>query len=254
MIEGRVKKVLIRAVRTTGNFLLEQFEGARVKVVRRVPHDLTLEIDRLAEDMIIHTLKGKVGCEILSEESGLIRLGEPRYRLFVDPLDGTVNFFHGVPHFCVSIALEEGGRMRLGVVYDPVRRELFVTEEGVGTFLNGKRVRVSQTEKLEDCYCAYLWTLRAARQSTQIFWKLRRVRKVRNLGAAALDLCYTACGRFDAAVLLAPRPWDIAAGALAIEQAGGVVTDLKGGKWNPRMPELIAANPRLHSKMLRQLG
>lgn len=177
-----------------------------------------------------------------------------RYRWIIDPVDGTTNFAHGLALFCVSIALEIDGRVRLGVVYDPIADELFTAELGEGARLNGLPLRVSSTATLVDALLCtgFPYSIREERRrQVDVFAAfLGEAQAVRRLGSAALDLCYVAAGRFDGFWEERIHPWDIAAGALIIEEAGGLVTGLDGAPFDPFAGHIMASNGPLHEAML----
>jgi myo-inositol-1(or 4)-monophosphatase len=194
--------------------------------------------------------KGRPGYGFLMEESGESHGSDARHRWIVDPLDGTTNFLHGIPHFAISIALERDGEIVAGVVYDPTRDEMFWAEKGAGAYVNEHRLRVSARRGLGDAvigtgipfrgrgdHPSYLSALGAVMSSTA---------GVRRLGAAALDLAYVAAGRYDGFWEFGLSPWDIAAGLLLIREAGGYVSDLTGGHDMLASGDIIAANDHLH--------
>ncbi|MFO7301635.1 MAG: inositol monophosphatase family protein [Acidobacteriota bacterium] len=193
--------------------------------------------------------------EVLGEEltSGLAAPGA-RFRWIVDPLDGTTNFAHGLAFFSVSIALEIDGRVELGVVYTPVARELFTAERGAGARLNGVPIRVSTVDALVDAVVCtgFPYTVREERRrQVAVFAEfLEEAQAVRRLGSAALDLCYVACGRFDGYWEERLNAWDLAAGALIVEEAGGRVSGMDGGPFDAYAGHIVAASAPLHPRML----
>ena len=172
----------------------------------------------------------------------------------IDPLDGTTNFAHGFRHFCVSIALVKGGDAVLGVVYDPLHQECYAAEKGSGAFLNGQRIQVSKTETVLRSLLASGFPYDVATSEVNNLEPFCRVMKasqaVRSLGAAALDLCQVAAGRLDAFWELVLEPWDLAAGGLIVQEAGGKVTDCTGGKFNPLGTNICASNGLIHAELL----
>ena len=181
-----------------------------------------------------------------------------RARWIIDPIDGTTNFAHGLAIFCVSIALEIDGRIDVAVVYDPMADELFTAERGEGARLNGVRLRASETRALIDgLLCTgFPYTIRdARRRQVELFGAfLQRARAVRRLGSAALDLCYVAAGRLDGFWEEQLHPWDVAAGVLLVEEAGGRVTDYTGGPFDIFRDPIVASNGPLHAAMLDVIG
>jgi myo-inositol-1(or 4)-monophosphatase len=216
--------------------------------------DLVTEADRAAEDLIASRLRSV--CpehDLLCEEGSVgIALGAA-YRWVVDPLDGTTNFAHGLPTFAVSIALEDEGVPVIGVVYDPMRDELFVARRGGGATLNGAPIRVSTVDQLIASILVTGFSYEFARRAHQAeIWRdfLTRVQAIRQTGSAALNLCYIAAGRLDGYWERGLSPWDVAAGAVIVTEAGGMVTDLHGGAFRSDDREIVASNGRLHGELL----
>jgi myo-inositol-1(or 4)-monophosphatase len=217
--------------------------------------DIVTEIDRQSEDLILSEIQKKFPeHSIIAEESGEIK-GVNGNCWYIDPLDGTTNYAHGIPIFSVSMGYAENGKMKYGVVYDPMRDECFSAESGKGAWLNNDRIYVSQAEELVDCLLVtgFPYDIRTTEQpNIRNFTKFSfRTQAVRRLGSAALDLCYVAAGRLDGYWEIGIKPWDIAAGTLIIEEAGGKVTTLDGNK-NYMVPPyaLVTANPKIHSLMM----
>lgn len=216
--------------------------------------DLVTEIDRRSEDFLISELQRRFpGHQILAEESGGTDGG--RYQWYIDPLDGTVNYAHGVPFFCVSIAYAECGELTLAAVYDPMRDELFSAERGKGACLNNRPLKARSGSELARSLLVtgFPYDIRStAQHNLDHFSKFARISQgVRRLGSAALDLCYVAAGRFDGYWELSLKPWDLAAGVLIALEAGATVTAIDGGKELLLPPySVLAAAPMLHDKML----
>jgi myo-inositol-1(or 4)-monophosphatase len=243
----------IRIAKAAGRILLEGF-GKGVRVEHKGEIDLVTEFDRRADDYILGRIRKTFpGHRILSEESGRTGEGESPQWL-IDPLDGTTNFAHGIPIFAVSIALWEAGRTRLGVVYDPTRRDCFWAERGKGAWLGERRLRVSDAAELRNSLLVTgfpydAWTNPDNNLDHYARFAVR-TQGVRRLGSAALDLAYLADGRFDGYWELRLSPWDVAAGGLIAEEAGASVTATDGeSPYLTDSPSLIAANPALHAKM-----
>ena len=253
-----VRDVAVDAARRAGALLLAQLGGARQVEYKTGPTNLVTDMDRRAESLIVTALRAACpGHAILTEEAGDLA-GSPRERWIVDPLDGTTNYAHGIPVFAVSIALVVDGRPQVGVVFDPARDECFVAERGAGATVNGRALRVSAVPVLDESVVAtgFAYTIRQGRDTN-----LRehdafsvRCRAVRAIGSAALSLAWVAAGRFDAFWELVLGPWDVAAGALLIEEAGGRVSDLAGGPVDLAEPAPVASNGRIHAEMLAVLG
>jgi myo-inositol-1(or 4)-monophosphatase len=214
--------------------------------------NIVTDVDKKAEAMIIKDILAAFpGHSILSEESEP-RSGLAPYTWIIDPLDGTTNFAHAFPFFCVSIALEKSGRVVLGVVYDPIREELFFAEKGRGAYLNGKKIHVSKVKKLIDSFLATGFSYGIKRKDRNISYfreLLTRTQAIRRAGSAALDLCYVACGRFDGFWEMDLHPWDSAAGMLIVEEAGGKVTRFDRSPYSPYDKNILATNGHIHNKM-----
>jgi myo-inositol-1(or 4)-monophosphatase len=220
--------------------------------------DLVTEIDHQSEDLVLGEIQRLFpGHQIVSEEIGLVP-GREGDQWFVDPLDGTVNYAHGVPFFSVSIAYAHQGIVTLGVVYEPMRDELFTAERGKGAWLNGRSLRVSQVTELQRCLMVTGFPYDAwsnPRNNLEYFGRFAKLTQgVRRLGSAALDLCYLAAGRVEGYWELSIKPWDVAAGGLIASEAGATVTNIAGEADYIIPPcSLLAAPPSLHAKMLAVL-
>lgn len=219
--------------------------------------DLVTEVDLECERLCRAILGARFpDHDILAEELS----GEPgqapasRYRWVFDPLDGTTNYAHGLPIFCSSLALEIDGRAEVAAIYDPTRAELFTAERGEGAFLNGRRLQVSSTDALIDSLLVTGFPYDVHKQTADLVTMfaafLGRARAVRRLGSAALDLCYVAAGRFEAFWEQHLWPWDVAAGALIVTEAGGRITGMDGAPFDPAAFHLVASNGRVHGAML----
>ncbi len=220
-------------------------------------NDFVSEVDHAAEQLIIETLLGAYPKHaILAEESGAT--GESEYQWIIDPLDGTTNYLHGFPQYAVSIALLHKGQLAQGVVYDPARNELFTASRGAGAFLNDRRIRVSKRDKLKSALIgtgfpfrdfthldAYLGMFRDLVQQTA---------GLRRPGSAALDLAWVAAGRTDGFFELGLNAWDIAAGCLLIQEAGGLVSDLQGGETHLKSGHVVAGTPKVFAQLLQALS
>jgi myo-inositol-1(or 4)-monophosphatase len=218
--------------------------------------DLVTAADLAAERMCRALISGRFPTHgVLGEEDATgTQPRHARFRWIIDPVDGTTNFAHGLALFCVSIALEIDGRVEIGVVYDPIAEELFTAERGEGARLNGAPIHVSACETLVDALLCtgFPYSIREERRrQVGVFAAfLEEAQAVRRLGSAALDLCYVAAGRFDGFWEERIHPWDIAAGALVIEEAGGTVTGMDGTPFDPFAGHITASNGRLHELML----
>ena len=232
-----------------------QESGFRVDKKGRI--DLVTEVDLACERMCRETLADRFpDHDILAEELGGSAPGSApsRFRWVFDPLDGTTNYAHGLPIYCSSLALEIDGRAEVAAIYDPTRKELFTGERGEGAYLNGRALRVSQTDALIDSLLVtgfpYTVHERGGELVALFGYFLSRARAVRRLGSAALDLCYVAAGRFEAFWEQHLHPWDVAAGALIVDEAGGRVTGMDGGPFDPAAAHLIASNGHVHREVV----
>jgi myo-inositol-1(or 4)-monophosphatase len=251
-LRSPVLNVMAGAALKAARGLLRDFgEVEQLQVSVKGPGEFVSTADLKAERTLKTELtRARPGYGVLFEEGGAEAGTDPRHRWIVDPLDGTTNFLHGIPHFAISIALERDGEIVAGLVYDPVRDEMYSAEKGLGAYVNDRRLRVSARRQLADAVIGtgmplgargdrstYLATLAAVMGATS---------GVRRIGAAALDLAYVAAGRFDGFWEFGLSPWDIAAGLLLVREAGGYVSDLSGGQAMMRSGDVLAANDHLH--------
>jgi len=249
--------IAIAAARAAGNIIIRYMNRVdSVSVQSKRRNDFVSEVDRLAEHEIINVIhRAYPRHAILAEESG--GRGEDDYRWVIDPLDGTTNFLHGFPQYAVSIALNHKETPQLGVVYDPFKEELFTAFRGAGATLNSRRIRVSRINGLPGALLgtgipyrpdqnldAYLATLKALLPDTA---------GVRRAGSAALDLAYVACGRLDGFWEFGLKPWDFAAGAMLVQEAGGMVGDMSGGPEFVNTGNVLAASPKAFRDMVHAL-
>jgi myo-inositol-1(or 4)-monophosphatase len=238
--------------RAAGDIL--NYYADREKLVEFKGHaNLVTIADKKSEELIIGGILNRYPSHsILAEESGTMQPGAA-VKWIIDPLDGTTNFAHGYPFYCVSIAVEEQGEVICGAVYDPVRDEMFSAARGAGTYRNGERVKVSDVASLSQALLItgfpYNFRERLDTVIGQFGKFLVASQAVRRGGSAALDLCYVASGRLDGFWELYLQPWDTAAGRLILEEAGGRVTDFKGGPFSIYMKEILASNGLLHDEM-----
>lgn len=247
-----------RAARRAGTVITRaQSRLHELQIDRKGDHDYVSQVDRDAENVIIETLlEAYPGHAIVAEESG--NRGDSEFVWVIDPLDGTLNFLHGYPQFAISIALRINGRLDQGVVYDPLRDEMFTASRGAGAQVNGRRIRVSSCQQLEQ---ALLGTGFPVRRSGDLAPYLQgfsavieQCADVRRAGAAALDLAHVACGRLDGFWEFGLKEWDIAAGALIVQESGGLVGDNRGGESHCSSGNVVAANPRIFRQLLAQLA
>jgi len=247
--------IAIRAARKAGDIIARSCDKVdTLKITSKKDNDFVSEVDQRAEQAVIETLlKAYPDHSILAEESGDHHGNE--YQWIIDPLDGTTNFLHGFPQYAVSIALKRNNKLDVAVVYDPFKQELFTASRGEGSQLNGKRIRVTSRPTTKgalfgtgipfsdmDLYDKHQKTMRALIPGSA---------GIRRAGSAALDLAYVAAGRLDGFWEFNLNPWDMAAGALLVEEAGGLVGDLEGGFGHLVSGNILASNPKLYKGMLQ---
>jgi myo-inositol-1(or 4)-monophosphatase len=255
MARSAIINVMVQAALKAGRSLSRDFgEVQNLQVSLKGPGDYVTQADRRAEDIVFTELsKARPGYAFLMEERGVVEGEDGQHRWIVDTLDGTTNFLHGIPVFAVSIGLERQGQLVAGVVYNPAMDELYTAERGGGAFLNDRRLRVAARKKLSDAVIGtgiphigrghhgnYLIALRHV---------MGEAAGVRRMGAAALDLCYVAAGRFDGFWEETLSPWDMAAGILMIREAGGFVTDTVGGHDMFGSGTIVAGNEVIHKAL-----
>lgn len=251
------KHVAFRAALEAGGLIKERM-GQIASIDYKSAFNLVTDVDQASEKLILGILATEFPDDaILAEESG-IHEGKPERRWLIDPLDGTTNYAHSYPFFCVVIGLEERGEMVLGVIYDPVKDELFYAEKGSGAFLNDERIKVSN---VDDVTKSLLTTgfppdTRATEFNNMLeFTTLTNLSHgVRRDGSAALDLSYVACGRIDGFWEMKLAPWDVGAGSLIVQEAGGRVTNLEGGKHEVDKGFILATNGLIHDGVLKVLA
>lgn len=249
----------IETARDAGRILLEKF-GRNIQIRKKGDIDLVTEADLASETLVIERIRSHYPRHsILAEESGeaIVIGGETSWKWIIDPLDGTTNFAHGYPCFCVTLALEHNGEVVIGVTYDPTRDELFAAEKGCGATLNGVPIRVSASERLADSLIVtgFPYNFKENLHFIEHFRDfLVSSRAVRRDGSAAIDLAYVACGRFDGFWEEGLNPWDVAAGKLLVEEAGGVLSYYDGSPFSIYSPPICATNGLIHDEMLGILG
>ncbi|MBV8770860.1 MAG: inositol monophosphatase [Deltaproteobacteria bacterium] len=253
-----IERVAIRAAQAAGRIHLKRFSHTTVSRKTNAI-DLVTEADRESEAAVIDVLQRAFPDHtILAEEGGGNALAASEHRWIIDPLDGTTNFAHTYPQFCVSIGYERRGRIQLGVIWDAFKKELFVARRGGGAWLNRKRIRASHVGTLEMALLAtgFPYDRRERRRFYLCFWEgfMLRTHGVRRTGSAALDLAWVACGRVDAFWEFGLKPWDVAAGSLLVEEAGGQVTNVDGTMFDLRAAQIVASNGHLHQEMIETLA
>ncbi len=248
-----LRTTLIQAVQAGATQLQHYFNGSFQISNKEGINNLVTEADHASEKSIIETIRAVHPDHfILSEETGEIKT-DSEYKWIIDPIDGTVNFAHGIPLCCVSIAVEKAGEIILGAVFNPNMNEMFIAEKGKGATLNDKPIRVSEQESvLKSCLVTgFPYTyLEMPNGPIQVFEKLiKQGIPVRRLGSAAIDLCWVAAGRFDGFYEHKLQAWDSAAGFLMVEEAGGRVTDFISEKYSPYQPHILATNGKIHEEL-----
>jgi myo-inositol-1(or 4)-monophosphatase len=233
-------------------------ELEHLQVSRKGPADFVSKADMKAESVLRRELmKARPAYGLLMEESGAVVGTDTSNRWVIDPLDGTTNFLHGIPHFCISIALERDGEPFAGVIYSPVHDEMFVAEKGYGAYLNGRRLRVSARRRVDDAIFATGIPFKGLPDHDLFMRQLQAVMAIsagiRRFGSAALDLAYVAAGRYDGYWENGLNPWDVAAGIVLVREAGGFVSDLSGGNRMLTGDGILAANSELHGFLVRLL-
>jgi len=240
--------------REAGALLMQYFEQ-QVKIEYKGEADLVTIADRKSEALIRERIRAQwPHHDVLGEEEGLRDTGS-EYRWYVDPLDGTTNFAHGFPVFCISMAIEHGGKMIAGLCFDPSRNEMFTAERGKGAHLNERPIHVSKATRLTESLLATGFPSHKRHKNPNIFFYHQitlRSHGVRRPGSAALDLCCVASGRFDGFWEFNLNPWDTAAGVLIVEEAGGKVSNFQGGAFQLNSRETLASNGLIHEALVRE--
>jgi myo-inositol-1(or 4)-monophosphatase len=250
----KLKQTLTEAAYESGKILSKNF-GGKYKISSKViVSNLVTEIDHRSEKKIISVIrKNFPDHSILTEESGKLSK-DSEYQWIIDPIDGTVNYAHGIPLTCVSIAIEKNGEVIMGVVYNPMGGEYFFAEKGKGAYLNGKKILVSKNSSIEKSLLVTGFPYNSSTfkpNPADLFKKFLMMNvPIRRLGSAALDLCWTACGRFDGFWEYNLNAWDVAAGKLILEEAGGRLSNFEGKKYSIYMKEILATNGKIHKNIL----
>ena len=236
--------LMIKACEKAAKVIIRDFgELENLQVSKKGPKDFVTKTDKRVEKIIIDELsKSKKNYSFISEETGKILNRNKDVFWIIDPIDGTTNFLHGVPHFAISVALQKDGEIESGLIFDPIKNEIFYAEKNSGSFFNNNRIRVSNKSNLDECLFA---------TNNDGIKSIHPNLNLRNTGCAALDLAYVANGRFDGYFHNNINLWDIAAGKIIIEEAGGRVNNIKEFKINTI--DIIAGNPNIYEKMLKKL-
>ncbi len=260
----KFKQIAIQSA-LKGGEILKEHRGRVKHIGYKDEVNLVTEVDKISEETILRMIKKNFPDHAILTEESEGKKSSSMYKWIIDPLDGTTNYAHGLPIYCVSVALEENGKIILGVVYNPNLDELFVAEKDKGAFLSirsdnpndRQRISVSQTAKLSQSLLAtgFPYDIRKSKIDNLDHFAnfYKKAQAVRRGGSAALDLCYLAMGRFDGFWELKLSPWDTAAGILIVEEAGGKVTDFSGGPFNIHLKEILASNGKIHQQMMEVL-
>jgi myo-inositol-1(or 4)-monophosphatase len=251
--------VMVKACRKAAKTLIRDFgEIENLQVSIKGPGDFVTASDKKVEKILIDELqKARPNYSILSEEIGKISNDES-FKWIIDPIDGTTNFLHGIPHFAISIGLEHDGEIICGIIYDPIKDEMFVAEKGNGSYLNNQRIRVSSRSKLENCII-FTGGPKIGVKNRELFLKeynnvsSKVPTTIRKLGSASLDMAYVAAGRCDGFWQRDLKYWDIAAGIILVRESGGFVTDFKGEKGYMQNKTILATNSKINNEMIEIL-
>lgn len=249
--------IAIRAARAAGDLIVREMDRVSdISVDIKGKNDFVTEVDKQAENIIISTIKNSYPDHaFLGEETG--QSGESDFLWIIDPLDGTTNFLHGFPHFAISIALQHRGRLDQAVVYDPLKQELFTASQGKGAQLNNKKIRVTTQKTLDGALLGTGFPFGESQELENFINTFKTlypmVAGIRRAGAASLDLAYVACGRLDGFWEYRLKPWDIAAGALLVQEAGGLVSDMLGDNHYMENGNIVTGNPKIFKDMLKNL-
>ena len=236
--------LMIKACEKASKIIIRDFgEIENLQVSKKGPEDFVTKTDKRVEEILIDELsKNRKKYSFITEETGLIMNDNKDILWIIDPIDGTTNFMHGIPHFAISVALKIESVIQIGLVFDPIKNEIFYAEKSNGSFMNNNRVRVSNKSNIDECLFA---------TNNEGIKSIHPKLNLRNTGCAALDLAYVGCGRFDGYFHNEINLWDVAAGKIIIEEAGGKVNNLEDFKFNKI--DIRAGNPNIYEKMLKKL-
>ena len=237
--------LMIKACEKASKVIIRDFgEIENLQVSKKGPRDFVTKTDKRVEKILIDELsKSKKNYSFITEETGKILNRNRNIFWLIDPIDGTINFLHGVPHFAISVALEVDGEIVIGLIFDPIKNEIFYAEKNNGSYVNNNRVRVSKKTDINECLFA---------SNNEGIKSVHPKLNIRNSGCAALDLAYVGCGRFDGYFHNNINIWDVAAGKIIIEEAGGKVNDIN--KFDFNKINIRAGNPNIYDKMLKKLN
>lgn len=253
--------VMVAAALKAGRNLARDFgEVEQLQVTPKGPGDFVSAADKRAEETLIYELKrARPKYSFLCEESGEIEGANPDVRWIIDPLDGTTNFLHGIPQFCISIGLQKEDFLLAGVIYDVIKNEIFWAEKGAGAYMNDRRLRVSGRRKLPECIIGTGMPFKGHGEEAGPYLKkleniMPEVAGVRRMGSAALDLAYVAAGRFDGFFESHLKLWDTAAGLIMVQEAGGTITDYAGKPYALDGQDVLVSNSKIHKNLVDLVG
>ncbi len=255
MARSALLNVMVQAAMKAGRSLVRDFgEVQNLQVSMKGPADFVSNADRKAEEIVFQELsRARPDWGFLMEERGAVEGKDAQHRWLVDPLDGTTNFLHGIPHFAVSIALERDGQIVAGVILNPALDELYTAEKGGGAFLNDRRIRVAARQRVNEMVFGTGMPFLGRGDHARFLYEMRHVMAecsgIRRIGTASLDLAYVAAGRFDGFWERALGPWDIAAGAILVREAGGFVTDVEGNPFDAMKGAILCGNEFAHKAL-----
>ena len=248
--------IITRACMKASRSLIRDFgEIENLQVSTKGPGDFVSSADKRTEKIIIEELqKAHPDYGIVTEESGLINKSNTKNRWIIDPIDGTTNFLNGIPHFAISIGYEEEYEIKCGVIFDPIKNEMFVAEKGNGAYLNNSRIRVSNKKKLNDALLVTGGPRQSSKIKEEIFSEYVKLSNsvlppIRKFGSAALDIAYVSCGRFDGCWQRELKYWDIAAGIIILKEAGGFIDFFESDEAAPLKKNILASNSNIHSEL-----
>lgn len=257
-MSNKYLQVAIKAAKLAGNLILDNLgKLSKEDISHKKRSDFVTLVDKESENLIINTIKAYFPEHSFLAEESYKDIKNNKYRWIIDPLDGTTNYIHQFPVFSVSIALEYRGEIILGVVHDPLKKEIFTAMKDRGAFLNNRSIKISSVKSLKDGLITTGFPFRS-KKFIDIYLKLfkeifNRASDLRRAGSAAIDLAYVACGRCDGFFELGLSPWDIAAGEILIKEAGGIITDFGGGGDYLRTGNVVAGNPFIHKNLLKNV-
>jgi len=247
-------KAMVEVTKKAGDFVQTKWASSTHNFSYKVDREIVTEVDLQSQEILVTEIQKRFPAHgILAEENDMDIVGDKEYKWIIDPIDGTTNFAHSYPCFCVSVGLEHMGEIVAGAVYDPTREEMFRAVVGGGAFLNDRQIHVSKAQKLQDSLLCtgFPYDLRESSTNLKEFCKFALCSQgIRRDGSAALDLCYVACGRFDGFWEMTLKPWDIAGGYMIIKEAGGKITSCTGGKLSIYGQPVLATNGQIHDEML----